>query len=155
MKAYNLIFKYIAALTFVLTSVTVLAGPEDYNYQFESAELQERYKKLTYELRCPKCQNQNVADSNAPIALDIRAKVYELLNLGKTDKEIVDYMVERYTEFVTYKTRLSWFTVWLYILPAILLLVGLLGLYLRTRKTKETVSLSQEQQDEIDQLLSR
>jgi len=131
------------------------AATEDYKYQFEDPVLQERYGQLIYELRCPKCQNQNVADSDAPIAADMRAKVYQLLNDGFTDKEIVDYMIERYTEFVTYKTRLNWFTIWAWVLPGLLGAGLLASLFIRARRKSSGATLSEEQQAKIDQLLEK
>lgn len=92
---------------------------------FDNDELRERYQDLIFQLRCPKCDNQAVGDSNAPISLDIRQKTYEMLHQGYSDKEIVDFMIERYTDFVTYKPRLTLFTMWLWVLPGILLLLGL------------------------------
>lgn len=92
---------------------------------FDNEQLRERYQSLVFQLRCPKCDNQAVGDSNAPISVDIRQKTYEMLHQGYTDKEIVSFMIDRYTDFVTYKPRMSLFTIWLWLLPGILLLVGL------------------------------
>ena len=65
-------------------------------YEFSSPELEVRYKALSQELRCPKCQNQNIADSNAPISRDLRAIVHEQLEAGASDEEIIVYLVDRY-----------------------------------------------------------
>ena len=72
-------------------------------YQFSSPDLEARYHTLSQELRCPKCQNQNIADSNAPIARDLRVVLYEQLEAGASDEEILAYMVARYGEFVRYR----------------------------------------------------
>ena len=69
-------------------------------YEFSTPELEVRYKALSQELRCPKCQNQNIADSNAPISRDLRAIVHEQLEAGASDEEIIVYLVDRYGEFV-------------------------------------------------------
>ena len=75
-------------------------------YDFSSGELEERYQQLSAELRCPKCQNQNIADSNAPIAQDLRRLLYQQLEEGSSDAQILDHMVARYGEFVRYRDGL-------------------------------------------------
>src|SRR5690606_30584825 len=72
-------------------------------YEFGSDSERARFRQLTEELRCPKCQNQNIADSNAPIATDLRREIFRMLEEGKSDDEIVDYLVDRYGDFVRYK----------------------------------------------------
>ena len=91
-------------------------------YEFSSPALEARYKALSQELRCPKCQNQNIADSNAPISRDLRAIVHEKLETGATDSEIIDFLVDRYGEFVRYRPGLDRNTLWLWSAPLILLL---------------------------------
>ncbi|MGH8483090.1 MAG: cytochrome c-type biogenesis protein, partial [Pseudomonas sp.] len=65
-------------------------------YQFADDAERERYKDLTKELRCPKCQNQDIADSNAPIAADLRREIFRMLGEGKSNAQIVEFMVDRY-----------------------------------------------------------
>ena len=123
---------------------------------FESEQQRERYLELIFQLRCPKCQNQNVADSNAPIAEDIRAKTYQLINQGYSDQQIIDFMVERYSEFVIYKPQLSIVTVWLWLVPALLLILGVVivvQLSMRSSK-KQPVLFSTEEQARLNELLS-
>ena len=74
-------------------------------YEFSDPELEQRYQQLSQELRCPKCQNQNIADSNAPISQDLRKLLYQQLEAGADDEEILEYMVARYGEFVRYRPR--------------------------------------------------
>ena len=93
-------------------------------YEFSDPLLQERYQELTAELRCPKCQNQNIADSNAPIAKDLRKILYQQLEKGSSDQEILDYMVARYGEFVRYRPRFTGATAILWLAPALLLVLG-------------------------------
>lgn len=122
---------------------------------FDNEALRERYADLTFQLRCPKCQNQNVADSNAPISVDIRQKTYEMLHQGYSDQEIVDFMVDRYTEFVIYKPQMSVVTIWLWIVPALVLLGGLV-LLIRMTRSKAIVSgeeLSEEDKTRLQTLL--
>jgi len=75
-------------------------------YQFRDEAERERYQQLTKELRCPKCQNQDIADSNAPIAADLRREIFRMLGEGKNNQQIVDFMVDRYGDFVRYKPAL-------------------------------------------------
>jgi cytochrome c-type biogenesis protein CcmH len=131
-------------------------------YQFSDAQKQERFQKLTNELRCPKCQNQNIADSNAEIAADLRAKIHLMLEENKSDEDIVNYMLERYGDFVLYQPRLSKQTILLWTLPAGLLVVGLITIIFIVRFRKktaqaqaETSELSAEQQQKLAQLLEK
>lgn len=104
-------------------------------YEFDDPEKEAQFRTLASELRCPKCQNQNVNDSNAPLARDIKDRVYQLIEEGKTDKEIVDYMVERYGEFVTYRPRMSLGVALLWGAPAVLGLLVLVVLLLSRRSS--------------------
>ena len=81
-----------------LAPFTALAVIE--TYEFSDPQLEERYQDLSGELRCPKCQNQNIADSNAPIAQDLRKLLHQQLDTGASDDESLQYMVARYGEFV-------------------------------------------------------
>lgn len=93
-------------------------------YQFDSPELRERYNVFVKELRCPKCQNQNLEDSNAGVAADLRREVHRLLHDGYSDDEIYDYMVARYGEFVLYRPKASGITLYLWLAPAVLLVLA-------------------------------
>ena len=99
-------------------------------YDFETEELRNRYRALTSELRCPKCQNQNIADSNAPIARDLRQLLHRQLHEGSSDEEIADYMVQRYGEFVLYRPRMRGPTVLLWLAPVIFLALALTVLFM-------------------------
>ena len=87
--------------------------------QFKDEAQEQQFRQLTEELRCPKCQNNSIADSNSMIATDLRQKVYELMQEGKSKKEIVDYMVARYGNFVTYDPPLTPLTMLLWVLPVV------------------------------------
>jgi len=96
-----------------------------------SSQLNEtRYQSLIEELRCPKCQNQNLADSASGIAIDLRDQVYQMIETGKSDQEIVEYMVARYGEFVLYRPQYSAATFLLWYGPFILLGIGFLAFFL-------------------------
>lgn len=89
-------------------------------YRFSSVEQEQQYRALTEQLRCPKCQNNSIADSNATIAADMRAKVYELMQQGYSKQQIVDYMVARYGNFVTYEPPVTAATIILWAGPLLL-----------------------------------
>src|SRR5690554_8220384 len=91
----------------VLALMAPLALAAIDTYEFDIEEQRQRFYQLSSELRCPKCQNQNIADSDAPIAMDLRREVYRMLNEGKDNEEIVDFLVARYGEFVRYKPALT------------------------------------------------
>lgn len=104
---------------------------------FDSPQQEMDYRQLTQELRCPQCQNNNIADSNATIAVDMRTKVLELLQEGRTKPEIVDYMVERYGNFVTYDPPLTPLTLVLWVVPSLLILLGISLILRRKSKIRE------------------
>ena len=110
-------------------------------YEFSTPELEVRYKALSQELRCPKCQNQNIADSNAPISRDLRAIVHEQLEAGASDEEIIVYLVDRYGEFVRYRPGVDNNTFWLWSAPLILLLMALTVVWLQVRGDRKASTL--------------
>lgn len=93
-------------------------------YTFTSEAQEQQYRELTEQLRCPKCQNNSIADSNAIIAADMRQKVYELMQQGHNQQQVVDYMVSRYGNFVTYEPPVTPATLILWIGPLLALLGG-------------------------------
>ena len=113
---------FTALLFGVLLAMPVQAKVEI--VQFDTPEQEERYKKLIAELRCLVCQNQNLADSDAELAVDMRRKAYELVKQDKTKTEIANFMVDRYGEFVLYRPPLNRNTLLLWIGPFIILLIG-------------------------------
>jgi cytochrome c-type biogenesis protein CcmH len=111
-------------------------------YEFSSPGLEARYKALSQELRCPKCQNQNIADSNAPISRDLRAIVHEQLEAGATDEEIIDFLVDRYGEFVRYRPGVDANTLWLWSAPLILLVMAVAVVVTQIRKDRDGQTIS-------------
>jgi len=93
-------------------------------YEFDNEVTRQRYLSFIEEMRCPKCQNQNLAGSDSPIAADLRRELYRMLQEGKADKEIVDFMVARYGDYVLYRPQIKSDTWLLWGLPAGLLLFG-------------------------------
>ncbi len=88
-------------------------------------ELQQRYEELTRQLRCVKCQNNSIADSPAGLAADLRAQVKEQLIAGKSDAEILDYMANRYGNYILFTPPMESSTAWIWILPGVAVLAGL------------------------------
>jgi cytochrome c-type biogenesis protein CcmH len=124
----------------LLAVIPAYAGIEV--HQFNSPELEARYKHLTNTFRCLVCQNESLAESNAPLAKQLREKAYEMLNNGASDKEIVDYMVQRYGDFVLYSPPLMPTTYLLWIGPFALLVFGIVimqTIIRRNRKQKPNI----------------
>ena len=111
-------------------------------YEFSTPDLELRYKALSQELRCPKCQNQNIADSNAPISRDLRAIVHEQLEAGATNEEIIDFLVDRYGEFVRYRPGMDSNTLWLWSAPLILLGMAVAVVLTQFRKDRDRQTIS-------------
>ena len=129
-------------------------------YEFSHPELEERYHYLSQELRCPKCQNQNIADSDAPIAQDLRRLLHQQLEEGASDGEIPEYMTARYGEFVRYRPRFSGVTLFLWLAPGLLLLAGIGFLFAMLRSRSQRTAgkvdqLSVEEQARLQTLLDK
>lgn len=116
-------------------------------HEFDSAEQEARFGKLIAELRCLVCQNQNLAESNAELAVDLRRKTYDLVKQDKSEEEIVDYMVDRYGEFVLYRPPLNSYTLLLWGGPFLILLIGLALLIrtIRRRRGEQSISVDAAQ----------
>ena len=118
---------------------------------------QSRAVKLSEQLRCLVCQNQTIAESNADLALDLRQQIREQIAAGKSDEEIIQYMVNRYGDFVLYKPPFKATTLLLWLGPALLLIVGVLVLVrvLRARNAAaEPAALSAEERERAARLLA-
>lgn len=145
----------------VLALMAPLALAAIDTYEFDTEEQRQRFYQLSSELRCPKCQNQNIADSDAPIAMDLRREVYRMLNEGRDNEEIVDFLVARYGEFVRYKPALTPATAILWFGPAAMLLAGFIVLLVMLRRRQKALreaagkSLSQDEQRRLQSLLER
>ncbi|MFV3406063.1 MULTISPECIES: cytochrome c-type biogenesis protein [Pseudomonas] len=129
-------------------------------YQFRDEAERERYQQLTKELRCPKCQNQDIADSNAPIAADLRREIFRMLGEDKSNQQIIDFMVERYGDFVRYKPALSARTWLLWFGPGLLLAGGFVVLAVIVRRRRSSAvsgvtELSAEERERLAKLLEK
>ncbi len=127
--------------------------------EFKSPEDEARYHRLIDELRCPKCQNQNLSGSDSQIAQDLRRELYRMINDGDSDKEIKDFMVARYGEYVLYRPRLNENTYALWFGPGVLLLIGIVVLALVVRKrmatpAKTTEAMSDDELNKLNTMLN-
>src|SRR5690554_2393819 len=122
-------------------------------YPLASEADRERFNKLLGELRCPKCQNQNIADSDAPIAEDMRNEVYRMVREGADETTVVDSMVARFGEFVHYKPVFDARTALLWLLPVIVVLIGLVAVFLIVRRSgrrRHEEALTDEERQQAD-----
>jgi cytochrome c-type biogenesis protein CcmH len=151
--------RFIAAAALVMSCAGSAYAAID-AYTFKNEAERARYTELTRELRCPKCQNQDIADSNAPIAADLRKEIYRMLGEGQSNQQIIDFMVDRYGEFVRYKPELNAHTWLLWFGPAGLLLGGVLligVIVVRRRKqpAEDANVLSDEEHQRLAHLLDK
>lgn len=149
---YSVIF---VLLTMALT--LSYAGQSEKIYHFNTVNGKKQFDQLTWELRCLVCQNQNLAESNAPLAADLRQEIANKLNEGLSKQEIITYLVKRYGDYILYKPPIMKTTWLLWFGPFILLIISLIILYLligimRKNKT-QAVTLSEEQKMKVQRLL--
>ncbi len=126
-------------------------------YQFDSSEQEERFHQLSDQLRCPMCLNSNLSGSDAPIAADLRAEIYEQIIDGRTNDEIIDFMTQRYGDFINYRPPLNRGTVLLWFGPLLLLLSGLVIVWRMVRSNQaadQTLALSAEEQQKLEKILT-
>jgi cytochrome c-type biogenesis protein CcmH len=124
--------------------------------QFESTEQEQIYRELIKELRCPKCQNQNIADSNAVVAKDMRVKTKELVEQGQNKQEVIDYMVNRYGQFAHYKPPINVATLMLWLGPLSFIIIALFFILRRGNKASiETISQTQAEDKQLDKELEQ
>jgi cytochrome c-type biogenesis protein CcmH len=143
-------------LSFMLVALVcvgnVAIATED-KFHLDSPEKSALFLELTNELRCPKCQNQNIADSDAMIAVDLRRKVYELLQKDYDRDQVIDYMKQRYGDFVHYQPPVNPMTIWLWLSPVLFIFVALAGVII-TRKRQPT-EMDNEQLAKAQAILER
>tara|TARA_Y100000817_G_C16465466_1_gene371252 strand:+ start:165 stop:563 length:399 start_codon:yes stop_codon:yes gene_type:complete len=127
-------------LSMLFTSLLVglvLADDSKEVYPFEDVVQEERFLSLLNELRCPKCQGSNLSGSNAPIAIDLKREVYRLVKLGKTEKEVKNYLVDRYGNFIVYDPPFETDTYALWLAPLLLFLVAMSVILFRRFSDKQ------------------
>ena len=113
-------------------------------YQFDNEQQEQRFRILSEELRCPKCQNQSIADSDAGIAQDMRTRVHTMILEGKSDEDIVDYFVSRYGDFVSYRPPVNAGTSILWLGPILLLLGGAVLIVILLRNASRKAAADDE-----------
>lgn len=130
-----------AAATADLPSAQI-SGKEAQATELDPGE-HRRVQGIASQLRCLVCQNQSIADSDADLAVDLRKQVIEQINAGRTDKEIIDYMVERYGDFVLYNPPFKASTIILWLGPVVIFLGAAVAFYINVRRRKSTVAASE------------
>lgn len=150
----SMLMALIFSFSFMLFSHSSQAAIE--TFEFDNAQQEQTFHELTKLLRCPKCQNNNIADSNAELAKDLRNKTYELVTQGQTKEQVIDYMVARFGNFVRYDPPVTPITIFLWLGPALFIIFGLLVLFRQIKKqpTKATV-LDTEEQEKLQKLLKQ
>ena len=144
-----------------LISLLLLAAPvivaKEATPMAADPEMEKVVNEISAELRCLVCQNQTIADSNAPLAVDLKNQVREMVKTGQDEKEIVDYMVQRYGDFVRYRPPVNTTTILLWVGPFLLLATGLVVLIINLRKRATLVAddtpLTSEESEKLKHLL--
>jgi cytochrome c-type biogenesis protein CcmH len=124
-------------------------------HQFSNPEQQKTYESIISELRCLVCQNQTISDSNAELAADLRRQVYEMLQQGKSKDDVLQFMTERYGDFVLYNPPFKAKTGLLWLGPLLFLIIGLIMIiwFIRRKKRTPTTVIDKVQQEKIHRLL--
>jgi len=140
---------------FVLVLIPLITQAGVEVVQFENPENTKRYQDLIAELRCLVCQNQNLADSNADLAKDLRNQVYDMIKAGSSDSDITDYMVNRYGDFVLYRPPFKATTLFLWLVPPLVLFgaVLILVIFIRRQRDKTAIDIGAEDQQRMRDLL--
>ena len=112
---------------------------------FDDPAMEERYNDLTLELRCLVCQNQNLADSDAELAQDLRREIYDMMMDGQGDDQIKTFMVDRYGDFVLYRPAMSGNTLLLWLMPGILLGIGAIAVFFTVRNRNQRLAAERQQ----------
>ncbi len=121
-------FMFFTLTTWSTEQAVYIAPVDDHTiqvelFEFNSPELQKRAIQLAKSLRCPQCQNQNLVESNSPVAKDLRLIVFQKINQGQSDQQVIDFMTARYGEFVLYKPAFNLSNALLWLAPAFVLLL--------------------------------
>ncbi len=135
-----------------------LALAKEAEYMVADPEMEKTVNEISAELRCLVCQNQTIADSNAPLAVDLKNQVRDMVESGQSQSDIIDYMVERYGDFVRYRPPMKASTILLWVGPFLLLLIGVVVLVVNLRKRtaviKNDEDLSVEENERLQRLLA-
>lgn len=129
------------AMVLLVVGLSVSAWANIDTYQFDNPRQEAQYRALIEEFRCPKCQNQNLAGSDAPIAQDLKQKTYDMVKDGRSDAEIRQYMNERYGDFISYKPPVRPSTWILWFFPPVLLVLVILAWFIRNRNSSKRAAV--------------
>jgi cytochrome c-type biogenesis protein CcmH len=138
----------------MMTRLTILAlvlgflafsAPAQEPLVFDSPEQEERYNQLTLELRCVVCQNQNLADSDAPLAQDLRKEIHKMMQAGQSNDQIKTFLVERYGDFVLYRPAMKGNTLALWLAPGILLGIGGIVVFFSVRNRNRKLAAQKQE----------
>lgn len=124
------------------------------HYQFASTIQQTQFEHLLPKLRCLVCQNQSLAESNAPLAEDLRQQIANMIKQQHTDQQIIDYFVQRYGDFVLYQPPWLKTTYLLWLAPFCLMLIGFLVLFKTLRNRAQPLNLTSTEQEHLNQLFN-
>src|ERR671931_788648 len=133
-------------LTFVAVPSAIAVEP---NEVLADPAKEGRARALSKELRCMVCQNQSIDDSEAPLARDLRIVVREHLQAGESDRQVIDFLVARYGEFVLLRPRFSWHTALLWLGPAAILVIGICGIIVLARRQRANLNRAQVEQQRL------
>jgi cytochrome c-type biogenesis protein CcmH len=140
--------------TLAMSAASLAVQPDEV---LKDPVLESRARDLSRELRCMVCQNQSIDDSEAPLARDLRLLVRERLTEGDSDRQVIDFLVARYGEFVLLKPRLEWQTLLLWGLPPAVLMVGIVALFVQIRRRNRAVAelppLTEEERQKLSTLV--
>ncbi|NOX92340.1 MAG: cytochrome c-type biogenesis protein CcmH [Gammaproteobacteria bacterium] len=138
--------------------IAPLALAKEAEYMVADPEMEKTVNEISAELRCLVCQNQTIADSNAPLAVDLKNQVRDMVESGQSQSDIIDYMVERYGDFVRYRPPMKASTMLLWVGPFLLLLIGVVVLVVNLRKRTAVIKndgdLSAEENERLQRLLA-
>jgi cytochrome c-type biogenesis protein CcmH len=142
----------VVVLALLAPSVAMAVTPDE---MLKDPALEARARELSREIRCMVCQNQSIDSSEAPLAHDLRVLVRQRLKAGDSDRQVLDFLVARYGEFVLLKPRLELHTLLLWGLPPAALVAGFIGLFLiaRRRRAADPQDLTPEEQQKLSALV--
>ena len=152
-------FRFLLSVFLLLTSLTLPSASYSQvdTFEFDTEVQQKRFRTLSDELRCPMCQNSSLSGSSGGVAEDLRREIHRMIMEGRSDSEIIQFMFERYGDFILFRPRLTAGTVLLWFGPLLFLLIGgviAFGIWRRARKfTDSDVQLDKSQQERLQQLL--
>jgi len=149
-------FKFLRPFSLIFLLLATLAvHAEDTPLEFKDPVMQDRYMTMIEKIRCLVCQNQSLADSHADLAGDLRKDIFNMMGKGESNEQIIDFLVQRYGDFVLYDPPLKGTTILLWFLPFIFLVLAVLTVlyFVRQRSADMGSDLSQDEKDELERVL--